>query len=144
MRDRKGLVIRDGLDGETGCHRSQERKVYCPAVVLGAHQFNGTAFVVGLPDVALAFQIAQMLVYGGERRVAEGVGDLLEARGVAILVDEFFHMIEDLSLSFCQRHAHHLHVLRTRIRPEQIIAERYPKSKVDPHSPGGLAEGVGR
>ena len=44
-----------------------------------------------------------MLVHRGQRREAETAADLFQARRIAVLLDEFVQVIEDLALSFGQR-----------------------------------------
>ena len=87
------------------------------------------ALGVGLPDIALALQIAQMFVHGREGGIPERVGDLFEARGVPMFFDEAFNVVEDLFLSLGQGHIDDLCMMGTRIRPEQMVPEGCPKCK---------------
>ena len=59
-------------------------------------------------------------MHRGQRREAEAPADFLEARRVAVLLDELVQVVEDLALAFGERqHA-----------PERIIRKR--KAKVNP------------
>ena len=100
-----------------------------PGYIRKAHQLDGAALVVGLPNIALALQIAQVLVHGRQGGVPERVGYLFEARGVPIFFDEALNMVEDLFLSFGQGHIDDLCMMETRIRPEQMVPEGCPKCK---------------
>ena len=44
-----------------------------------------------------------MLVHGGQRREAEAAADFLEARGVAVLLNEVLQVVENFALAFGQR-----------------------------------------
>ena len=51
---------------------------------------------------ALLLQVGQVLVDRRERRQAEAPADLLEARRVAVLLDELLQVVEDLALALGQ------------------------------------------
>jgi hypothetical protein len=55
-------------------------------------------------DVSLAFQIGEVLVNCGERLKTELTRDLLEARGIALLIEVFGDEVEDLALATRDRH----------------------------------------
>src|SRR5690606_14066309 len=57
-----------------------------------------------LAQPALRDELVHVLVDGGDRREAELRADLLEARRVAVLLDEGAHEVVDLSLTAGQGH----------------------------------------
>ena len=48
-------------------------------------------------------KIGEMLVDRGERGQAEPMADFLQARRIAVLLDEFVEVIEDFALAFGER-----------------------------------------
>ena len=54
-------------------------------------------------DEALLLQVRQVLVHRGERRQVEATADFLQARRVAVLLDEVVQVIQDLALAFGER-----------------------------------------
>src|SRR2546425_142653 len=73
--------------------------------------FNGAALVVAAADEPFALKGSDVLVYSGKRGQLERVGDFLEARGVAMLVEEAHEQIKNFFLPLGQCH----HVPRTRM-----------------------------
>ena len=63
-------------------------------------QFDRPAAVPGAADEAFLLQVGQVLVHRRQRRQAEPPADLLETRRVAVLLDEFLEIVEDLALAF--------------------------------------------
>ena len=47
----------------------------------------------------LVSQVGHVLVHGGQRRQAEAPSDFLEARRVAVLLDELVEVVENFALS---------------------------------------------
>ena len=65
-------------------------------------QLDRAAAVPGAADEALLLEVGQVLVHRGQRRQAEAPADLLEARRVAVLLDEFLQVVENFALALRQ------------------------------------------
>src|ERR1700733_353072 len=66
--------------------------------------FNRATLVVASTDETLLFERRQMLVHRRKRGQLERVRDLLEARRVAVLIDEAHQVVQYFFLPFCKRH----------------------------------------
>src|SRR5688572_24012311 len=62
-------------------------------------ELDRAAAVPGPANESLFFEVGEVLVHRGERRQAEPPANLLEARGVAVLLNEFLQVIEDFALA---------------------------------------------
>jgi hypothetical protein len=76
-------------------------------------------------DDALALEVREVLVHRGERAEPHRLGDLLEARRVAVLVDVPGEVVEDLALAPGERHGR----LR-RVALERARARRYAEARL--------------
>src|SRR5271167_4542440 len=66
--------------------------------------FDGAALVVAATNESLLLERREMLVHRRERGELQRVRDLLEARRVAVLVDEANEVVQYFFLPFCQCH----------------------------------------
>ena len=89
--------------GEPAATKPEQRQLDGAAAGAGRHHLHRPAAVPGALDEALFLQVRQVLVHRGQRREAEAPADFLEARRVAVLLDELVQVIEDLALPFGER-----------------------------------------
>src|SRR5437667_6615689 len=101
--DRDRFVRGDRFDGQARGDKAQKRQLDGAAARPRRHHFHRTTAVPGSLDEAFLLKVRQVFVYRGERREPKATADLLEARRVAVLLDEFIEVIEDLALPFRER-----------------------------------------
>ena len=106
-RDR--FVADHRLDRRAGGDVTEQRQLDRAPAQAGRHQLDRAAAIPGALDEALFLEVGQVLVHRRERRQAEAPADLLEARRVAVLLDEVVEVVEDLALTLGQW----LHGVRT-------------------------------
>jgi len=110
-----GTAIDDRFDGPAGGDVAEKGQFDRAAAETGRHHFDRTASVPGALDEAFILEVGQMLVDRRERREAETPADLLEARRIAVLLDEIVEVIEDFPLAFGQgQHGHGLYAKKKR------------------------------
>ena len=80
----------------------QQRQLDRAPAQPGRHQFDRPAAVPGALDEPFVLQIGEMLVDRCERRQTESTADFLQARRVAVLLDEIVEVIEDFPLALGQ------------------------------------------
>ena len=102
LGDRDGFAADDRLDRPAGGDVAEQRQFDGAAAEAGRDQFDRAAPVPGALDEALFLQVGEVLVDRGERREAETAADFLEARRVAVLLDEIVEVIEDFPLTLGQ------------------------------------------
>src|SRR5229473_2963434 len=102
--DGNRYVVRHCLDRMSGGDEPEQRQLGGAGLTFGRDDFDGPALVVRAPDVSLAFEVGEVLVYRRERLKPELARDLLEARGVPLLFEVFGDVIEDLALAPRDRH----------------------------------------
>ena len=99
-RDR--FAADDRFDRPAGGDIAEQRQFDRAAAEARRDQLDRAAAVPGALDEALFLQVGEVLVDRGERREAEAAADFLEARRVAVLLDEIVEVVEDLPLAFGQ------------------------------------------
>ena len=111
------MRFRDGhrLDGHAGGDVAEQRHLDGAAAGTARQQLDRAAAIPGAPDEALFLQIGEVLVDRGQRRQIEAPADFFQARRVAVLLDEFVEVVENLALAFRER----LHGSLLRVRGEQ-------------------------
>ena len=65
-------------------------------------QLDRAAAIPGAPDEALFLQVGEVLVHRRQRRQAEAFADFLQARRIAVLLDEFVQVVENFALALGQ------------------------------------------
>src|SRR5205085_1259278 len=93
------------LDRLAGRDQSVQRQLAGAGLTARRHDFDAATLVVRATDVALALEVREVLVHGGERAERETLRDLLEARGVSLGGDLPRDEIENLALTAGERHA---------------------------------------
>src|SRR6266850_7797541 len=106
FRNRDRLRSGNRLDWRTGGDKSQQGKFQRPSSDARRDEFHRPASIPCAPDEPLLLKIREMLVHGRERRQVEASPDLLEARRVAVVLDELVQVIQDFALTFCERKHH--------------------------------------
>ena len=102
------LAADDRFDRRAGGDVPEQRQLDRPAAEARRDQLDRPAPVPRALDEALFLQVGEVLVDGGERRQAEAPADFLQARRVAVLLDEIVEVIEDFPLALGQwQHARH-------------------------------------
>src|SRR5207248_5240340 len=114
------------FDGETGRDVAQQRQFDRAAAGSGRHHLDRPAAVPCALDEALFRQVRQVLVDRRQSRKTEAPADFLEARRVAVLLDELVEVVQNLALPFGQGK----HVRATSSSARETI--RKEKAKVNP------------
>ena len=65
----------------------------------GGDDLYGAATVPGSADETLVLKIRQVFMNGGQRGESESPSDFLEARSIAIVLNEFIEVVQDLTLT---------------------------------------------
>ena len=102
LRHRNGLGAGDRFDRHAGRDVAEHRQFERALPGARRQQLDRAAAVPGAADEALFLQVRQVLVHRGERRQAEAPADFLEARRVAVLLNELLQVVENLALAFGQ------------------------------------------
>jgi hypothetical protein len=118
-----GLIVHEGLDRHAGRHPAEQRNLGRIGRPAWRQHLDGATPVVGTRDVALALEIGQVLMHGGQRLKVEFLRNFLEARRIPAIVDVRLEELQDLVLAFCERHRQPP-LACDRTEPEQV----YPKS----------------
>ena len=90
--------------GRAGGDLAEQRDLAGGGGAAGRQHLDRAALVVGAADVALALEVGQVLVHRGQRLEAEPLGDLLEARRIALLQDVALQVRENFALALGQGH----------------------------------------
>ena len=93
----------DGLDRHAGGDVAEQRQLDRAAAGAAGQQLHRAAAVPGALDEPLLLEVGQVLVDRGQRRQAEAAADFLQARRVAVLLDELVEVVENLALAFGER-----------------------------------------
>src|SRR5688500_13938536 len=104
LRHGERLAGRDGLDRHTGGDGAEHGQLNRARVRLGREDLDRAALVVAALDVPLPLEVAQVFVNRRERVIVELVGDLLEARRVAVGLGVAAEVVQDLALTLGERH----------------------------------------
>src|SRR5262249_24137312 len=105
---REGFAADDRLDRDARGDVPEQRQLDSAPAEARRDELDGAAAVPRPLDEALFLQVGQVLVDRGERRQAEAAADFLEARRVAVLLDEIVEIVEDFPLTLGQwQHARH-------------------------------------
>ena len=100
------LGRRDGLDRRAGGDEPEQRQFQGAAAAARRHQLDRAAAVPRPTDEPLLLEIRQVLVHRRERRQPEPAANLLEARRVAVLLDELPEVVENLALPLGEWKSH--------------------------------------
>ena len=88
------------LDRRAGRDVAEQRQLDRPPAHPRRDELDRTAAVPRALDDALLLQVREVLVHGRQRRQVEAPADLLQARRVAVLLDEVVQVIQNLALAF--------------------------------------------
>src|SRR5688500_1995458 len=95
LRDGQRLLVRDGLDGHTRRNGAQQGQLHRAWTGFARQDLDGAALVVRALDVPFSLEIAEMLVDRRERVIVEVFRNLLEARGITVLLAIPFEIVEN-------------------------------------------------
>src|SRR5260370_6489945 len=93
-----------GRDRRAGRDETVQRQLGGAGLTARRYDLDAAALVVSAPDVPFALEVREVLVHCGERAETEALGDLLEARGIALGSDLAGDEIEDFALTACKWH----------------------------------------
>src|SRR6185503_8557639 len=98
-----GFVAGHGFNRGAGGDETEQRQLESASANSRRNDLDRPAAVPRPADEAFLLQVGEVLVDGGERRQVETAPDFLEARGVAVLLDELVEIVEDFTLAFGER-----------------------------------------
>ena len=116
--------------GRPGRDVAEQRQFDRAAAGSRRHHLDRPAAVPRALDEALFLQVGEVLVHRRQRREAEAAADFLEARRVAVLLDELVQVVEDFALPFGERK--HAGLSLAEVRCDGTIRKR--KAKVNSRS----------
>ena len=111
-----GFVAGDRLDRHARRDIAEHRQLDGAAAGAAGEQFHRAAAIPRPADEALFLQVGEVLVHRRQRRQAEAFADFLEARRIAVLLDELVQVVENLALPLGQW-LHRCSATRTPVSP---------------------------
>jgi len=99
FRHGDGLGRGDGLDRQAGGDVAEHGEFDGALADARRHHLDRPAAVPGPADEAFLLEVGEVFVDGRERRQTETSSDFLEARRVAVLLDELLQIVQNLPLA---------------------------------------------